>query len=170
MLPQFRLGAALTIWRLRTSGAGLVLGWAGAAFAAYPAAGSLGANSANWAFVTDTGVLTAGFTIEGTGTKNVLIRAIGPTLSGFGVGGAWGDPILVLFAGSTPLGANDDWGAAGNVAQIVAAAQQVGGFALAAGSRDAAMLVTLQPGTYTAQVAGVGGSVGAGLVEIYEVP
>jgi hypothetical protein len=46
----------------------------------------------------------------------------------------------------------------------------VGAFALPASSRDAALLVTLQPGSYTVQVSGVGGTTGVALVEVYEVP
>ena len=47
----------------------------------------------------------------------------------------------------------------------------MGAFALASpASRDAALLVTLQPGSYTAQLSGVGGTTGVALIEIYEVP
>jgi hypothetical protein len=54
-------------------------------------------------------------------------------------------------------------------AQIIAAAAQVGEFPLPAGSKDAALLITLQPGLYTAVVTGVGNTTGVALVEIYEV-
>jgi len=52
---------------------------------------------------------------------------------------------------------------------IVAAAQAVGAFPLPSGSKDAALLLDLPPGAYTAQMEGVGGATGIGLIEIYEV-
>jgi hypothetical protein len=45
----------------------------------------------------------------------------------------------------------------------------VGAFSLPANSKDAAILVTLEPGAYTAQVSGVGSTTGTALIEIYEV-
>lgn len=116
-------------------------------------------------------VLTAGFVIGGGGgaAKTVLIRAIGPTLAEppFGVGGAMGDPKLELFQGQAVIAANDNWG---GDAQLSAVAGTVGAFALGnAASRDAVLLVTLAPGSYTAQVSGVSGG-GLALVEVYEVP
>jgi hypothetical protein len=72
-------------------------------------------------------------------------------------------PLQIQF----PIGnENDDW----TDPAIAAAAARSGTFALTAGSRDAALLVTLPPGTYTAQVSGVGGSTGVALIEVYEVP
>jgi hypothetical protein len=116
-------------------------------------------------------VLTAGFVIGGGGgaAKTVLIRAIGPTLAEppFGVGGAMADPKLDLFQGQAVIAANDNWG---GDTQLSAVAGAVGAFALGnAASRDAVLLVTLAPGSYTAQVSGVGGG-GMALVEVYEVP
>jgi hypothetical protein len=64
---------------------------------------------------------------------------------------------------------NDNWSAATNAAEIQAAAAQSGAFALASGSRDAAVLVTLSAGSYTASVSGVGNTTGTALVEIYVV-
>lgn len=120
-------------------------------------------------------ILIAGFTIGGTGSKRVLIRAIGPTLGGFGVLGTLADPRLELYAsnGTTPISANDNWGAAANAAEVSAVFTQVGAFQLALESKDAALLVTLPPGSYTAQVTGLGTAVtstGTALVEVYEVP
>ncbi|MCC6989029.1 MAG: immunoglobulin domain-containing protein [Acidobacteria bacterium] len=110
-------------------------------------------------------VLIAGFGISGTGTKRLLIRAVGPALAGFGVTGTLADPVLELFTGATKLAENDDWPA--ELAPQFAAA---GAFALTRGSRDAALVVTLPPGAYTAQVHGSGAATGEALVEIYEVP
>ena len=111
--------------------------------------------------------VTAGFVIGGSSARTVLVRAIGPTLTGFGVGGAIADPQFALFSGSTQLGANDNWG---GTAALTAAFDSVGAFQLPPTSRDAALLATLQPGAYTVQVSGVGGTTGVALVEVYEVP
>lgn len=114
--------------------------------------------------------LTAGFVVgpPGQGARTVLIRAIGPTLANFGVGGTVSDPQLTLFgAGGIRLGENDNWGGG---AALSAAFSAVGAFALPANSRDAAVLVTLPPGDYTVEVRGVAGATGSALVEVYEVP
>lgn len=114
--------------------------------------------------------LTAGFVVGGTGSRTVLIRAIGPTLGAapFNVGGVVADPQLVLFNGaSARIGDNDNWGGG---AALTAAFNSVGAFALPAASRDAALLVTLAPGNYSVQVSGVGGTTGVAIVEVYEVP
>jgi hypothetical protein len=113
--------------------------------------------------------LTAGFVIDGTATKRVLIRAVGPTIGEppFNVGGVVADPQLTLFSGQTGIRSNDNWG---GTAELTAAFTQVGAFALPAASRDAAVLITLQPGAYTVQVSGVGGTTGVAIVEVYEVP
>ena len=110
-------------------------------------------------------VLIAGFNVAGTGSKQLLIRAIGPKLETFGVGGVLADPKLEIFSDSTKIAENDNWSA--SLAPTFAA---VGAFALEAGSRDAALVVALSPGSYTVQVAGVGGTTGEALVEVYEVP
>lgn len=112
-------------------------------------------------------ILIAGFAISGQQPKTVLIRAIGPGLTQFNVPGALVDPKLELFSGSTKINENDNWGGAASLATLFG---NVGAFSLPAASRDAVLLVTLAPGTYTAQVSGVGNTSGVGLVEVYEVP
>ncbi|HEY1108781.1 MAG TPA: hypothetical protein VGE76_09120, partial [Opitutaceae bacterium] len=111
--------------------------------------------------------------------KRVLIRGIGPSLTGFGVAGALVDSTVKVYQGSTLVAQNDDWGtpqavaggtAPATGAEISAAATATGAFALGAGTRDAALLVTLPPGAYSAVVAGSANTTGAGLVEVYEVP
>ncbi len=78
------------------------------------------------------------------------------------------DPKLDLFgAGNALIATNDNWG--GDAAQS-ATFSAVGAFALANPStKDAVLLVTLDPGNYSAQVSGLGGSTGLALIEIYEV-
>lgn len=113
--------------------------------------------------------LTAGFVLAGDGPRTVLIRAIGPTLGAapFSVPGVVSDPQLALFSGQTQLNANDNWAGA---SALSAAFAQVAAFALPPDSRDAALLATLQPGSYTVQVSGVGGATGIALIEVYEIP
>ena len=120
----------------------------------------------------DGAILIAGFVIQGDVPKQVLIRAIGPSLAQFGVSGVLADPQLALFrqGSATAIQQNDNWIASANAAQLSLAMAQVGAFTLPAVSRAAAMLVTLEPGAYSAQVSGVGGTTGVALIEIYDVP
>ena len=131
---------------------------------------------------TGDGQLIAGFVVTGDEPKRVLIRGIGPGLTAFGVTGALADPQLKLFSGpnsATPIAQNDNWGtplpitggaAPATSAEIVTASTAAGAFPLTAGSKDAAMLVTLPPGNYSAVMSGTANTTGAGLVEVYEVP
>ena len=113
-------------------------------------------------------ILIAGFVIGGSTSRTVLIRASGPALAPFGVAGTLADPTLQLYAGPTLLSSNNGWGGS---PQIASAAASVGAFAWSnASSHDSAILVSLPPGAYTAQVVGAGGDTGVALVEVYEVP
>ena len=115
------------------------------------------------------GTLIAGFVIAGNAPRTVLIRGVGPTLSAFAVAGVLADPTITVFSGATTVATNDNWGTgASTAAQLTATAAQVGAFALVAGSRDAAVLLTLQPGMYTVQVTGVGNTTGVALLEVYD--
>lgn len=111
--------------------------------------------------------LIAGFAINGTGTKRLLIRAVGPKLGEFGVTGVLADPKLEIFnAAGTVVASNDDWPAA-----LAATFAQAAAFAFTNGSKDAAVAVTLPAGaSYTAVVTGANGATGEALVEIYELP
>ncbi len=111
-------------------------------------------------------ILIAGFNIAGAGPKQLLIRAIGPKLTSFGVGGVLADPKLEIYSSAgVKLTENDNWGGA-----LGATFSAVGAFALDTGSRDAALVTALPPGSYTAQVRGADGGTGEALIEIYEVP
>jgi hypothetical protein len=122
---------------------------------------------------TGTNVLIAGFVVGGSTSETVLIRASGPALIPFGVPGNLPDPQLQLFRAngdgtSTLIQTNSGWG---GDTQIAAVAATVGAFSWgSAASPDSAILVTLQPGAYTAQVSGEGGDTGIALVEVYELP
>ncbi len=115
------------------------------------------------------GVMIAGFVIGGSLPKRVLVRASGPALTNFGVGGTLPDPQLTLFdSGGTAIASNDDWKLARDPTVTRATAARLGAFALAEGSLDAAMVTTLAPGSYTIVVSGAGSSTGNALVEVYE--
>jgi hypothetical protein len=111
---------------------------------------------------------TVGFVVGGATSRNVLVRAIGPGLSGVGVASGFvADPTLTLFAGQRKIDENDDWGGS---AALRAAFDGVGAFQVPARSLDAALLAALQPGQYSVQVSGVQGATGLVLVEVYEAP
>lgn len=110
-------------------------------------------------------IVSPGFYIAGTGTKQVLIRAAGPALGAFGVPTTMPDPQLKLYHGTEVIAQNDNWDAAA----IGGAFDRVGAFGFAANSRDAALLATLPAGQpYTVQVSGVDGSSGIVLIEVYD--
>ena len=113
-------------------------------------------------------VLTVGFVVGGAGGKQLLIRAVGPGLAQFGVGGLLADPQLTVFpAGqSTSIASNNDWG---GTAALKTAFGLAGAFVIADASRDAAVVVTLQPGGYTVVVSGLGSTTGNTLVEVYDL-
>jgi hypothetical protein len=128
-------------------------------------------NISTRAFVgTGAAVEIAGFVVHGTQPTTVLIRAVGPTLSTFSVSGVLAQPTLtVQDASANPVATNMGWSTNSNAAAIATTAAAVGAFALPSGSADCALLLTLQPGNYTATVSGVGGTSGIALVEAYQV-
>jgi hypothetical protein len=113
-------------------------------------------------------ILIAGFVISGGTPLTILLRGVGPTLSQFGIAAPIAAPNLVLYdAANTVLQANSGWA---NNADLAADFSQVGAFPLPTGSADAAMVVTLPPGSYTVEMSGVNNVTGVGLAEVYELP
>jgi len=118
--------------------------------------------------------LTPGFILGGSGTKNLLIRAVGPTLTEFSVPGALADPKLDLIplGSSSVLLSNDNWGLglASDQTALTVTAQSVGAFPLPAGSDDSAVVTTLTAGQgYTARISSVAAtSSGVALAEVYD--
>jgi hypothetical protein len=112
--------------------------------------------------------LTAGFTIQGEGGVKVLLRGIGPALERFGVTGVLANPRVVLFRGEALIASNDNWSEV-DAGAIEAAQTAVGAFALGEKSQDAAVVILMSPGSYSAQVSSTSGS-GMALIEVYEVP
>ena len=111
------------------------------------------------------GTFFGGFVLDGTQSKTVLIRAVGPGLAGVGIPtGFLADPVLSLRQGGNEIASNDDWSGQ----QIVDLTRTAGSFPLTAGSRDAVLVRTLAPGAYTTIVTGKGGA-GEVIFEVYEI-
>jgi hypothetical protein len=116
-------------------------------------------------------IMIAGFVVLGSQPAKVLIRGIGPALGSFNVPGFLAQPVLSVFDSTdTMIATNTGWGTAADPAEITSVAAAVGAFALTSGSADSALVLTLQPGTYSAEVSGVGGTTGVALVEVYQAP
>jgi hypothetical protein len=114
--------------------------------------------------------LIGGFVIAGQ-AQRVLIRAIGPGLGQFNVSGALPDPFLSIQRGNLALYFNGGWGTRPDADEIAQTAVEVGAFPLARSSEDAALLVELPPGAYTAGVVSESGTnAGEALLEIYVLP
>ena len=158
---------AYTVQLISKNGPGVAL------IEAYDAGGDATSRLINVAARTTAGTgsatLIAGFVV-GESTRSIMIRAIGPTLSAFGVPGVLVDPYLRIYRGNELIAENNDWGKVPSTGTIAATTTQVGAFPLPASSRDAVLLMTLEPGAYTAQISGNDGSSGVALVEVYEVP
>ena len=110
-------------------------------------------------------VLIGGFIISG-GPKLVLIRVLGPGLANYGITAPLPDPTVTLYHGQTVLVSNTGWQNQSN-ANLVTEIQATHLAPPDAG--DDAILVQLEPGTYTSIVQGASGDTGTALVEVYEV-
>jgi hypothetical protein len=112
----------------------------------------------------DTGqsVLIAGFIINGSGSKNVVLRAIGPSLTSSGISNGLPDPVLELRAADGSLiESNDDWTSNQTAIQATGLAPT--------DPRESAIARTLAPGVYTAIVSGKGAANGIALAEVYDI-
>ncbi len=148
-------------------------------------------NISTRAFVgTGSNVAVGGFIVTGTGTKQVLLRGFGPTLTSFGVAGAIANPTLNLEwdddnnpnTSAILILSNNDWGTAvgscpapvascGTPTDIFNTGMSADTYAPSNPNRglDAAMLLSLPPGTYTARLSGVAGGTGVGLIGVDDV-
>ncbi len=120
---------------------------------------------------TENGVTIGGFVIAGHEPKQVLMRAVGPTLTTQGIGASevLADPTIELHHGADMLATNDNWGDNTNAAAITSTAVRVGATALdASDTKSAAMLVTLDPGVYTFIARGRNNTSGIVLLEVYD--
>jgi hypothetical protein len=98
----------------------------------------------------------------------VLVRVGGPALAAFGVSGTLPNPKLSVFSGSNVIASNDDWSS--NQSAVLDAGTKAGAFPFATGSRDAAIVLDLNAGSYTFVVTGDAGTSGEVLLEVYRVP
>jgi len=117
-------------------------------------------------------ILDGGFMIQGTTPKRVIIRAIGPELSQYGVPNPLADPTLELHDGTRALiASNDNWQTTiigGIITQDQVQDIRNSGYAPGDG-RESAIIATLPPGNYTAIVSGVNNTTGVALVEVYDL-
>lgn len=115
--------------------------------------------------------LIAGFIVGGNQPERLLLRAVGPGLLEHGITSPATDPILTLYEGEDRIAVNHAWEEVNNGEEVAAAGAAAGAFALKPGSRDAALVVTLEPGSYTMVVEdGDPDASGMALVEVYRVP
>src|SRR6185436_20917571 len=143
----------------------LLVAMAGAVALPADAAGRLNAISTRMKVLTGNDVAIAGFIVSGTVPKTLVVRGRGPSLGAAGMPNSLDDPVLQLVRASDQvlIGTNDNWQTDARAAQL-----QASGYAPTY-AVEAALLVTLDPGAYTAIVSGAAGSVGAALVEVFEL-
>jgi hypothetical protein len=104
-------------------------------------------------------------------SRALLIRAVGPGLSDFGVSNFLARPQLkVVFSNGVVAAENIGWQSAANRDALIAASARVGAFPLNLNRADSAVFVSLAPLPYTIQVSGADDGSGVALVEVYEVP
>jgi hypothetical protein len=117
-------------------------------------------------------VMIGGFIVQGTQTKRVMVRAIGPELSQYGVPNALADPTLELRDRTSALiASNDNWVTTiigGIITQDQVRDIMNSGLA-PTDRRESAIIATLPPGDYTAIVRGVNNTTGVALVEVYDI-
>jgi outer membrane protein assembly factor BamB len=127
-------------------------------------------------------LLIAGFYVGGPSPATVLVRGVGPALAAapFNLAGALAQPVVGVYDSSSVLiASNSGWGNAPvagtspvNATYRTATAPDMsaaGAFPLTTGSLDSALVLTLPPGAYTAEISGGGGSSGVALAEVYQI-
>lgn len=108
-------------------------------------------------------VLIAGYIVGGYKPQRVVVRAIGPSLTQFGVSGALPDPLLELHNGQgTTIASNDDW-------QDTQEQELIDTTIPPSDPLESAIVINLQPGNYTAVISGFDGATGVGLAEVYNL-
>jgi hypothetical protein len=113
-------------------------------------------------------VLIAGFIITGSDPKKVIIRGLGPSLGAVGVQGALTDTTLELHQGANTLATNDNWkidDQSGQSQEATISATTIP----PSNDLESALVVTLNPGAYTAVLAGKNQTIGIGVVEVYDL-
>ena len=118
-------------------------------------------------------ILIAGFVVHGTQPATVLIRAVGPGLATFGVAGVLSQPVLTVFdSTNTSIASNTGWQTGPDPADVssVGSAVETCLRAQRLASAESALVLTLPPGSYTAQLTVASGTTGIALVEVYQAP
>lgn len=111
-------------------------------------------------------VLVPGFVISGDMNRRVLVRGIGPGLEKYGVTGFLRDPEIEVYTGQDSIGFNLDWEHS-DPSALAMAFQEAGAPALDTGAKDAAILLDLSPGAYTAHIRSTDGTLGVALLELF---
>jgi hypothetical protein len=114
-------------------------------------------------------VLIAGFVVTGAAPKQVLIRGVGPGLAQYGILDHLHDPYIRVVRDGATVAHNDDWAFSNQAGLVEAAFAASQAFALDPASRDAAIVLTLDPGLYTAILSGADGGEGVAIVEVYDL-
>jgi N-acetylneuraminic acid mutarotase len=117
-------------------------------------------------------VMIGGFIVQGTGTKSVIIRAIGPELTQYGITNVLANPTLQLYNSAGALiGSNDNWQT--TIIGGVITSNQVSDIQnsghVPTNANESAIIANLAPGNYTAIVSGVSNTTGVALVEAYDL-
>jgi photosystem II stability/assembly factor-like uncharacterized protein len=120
------------------------------------------------------GVMIGGFILAGVAPTTVLIRGVGPSLADFGVPGPLANPVLQIFSGPGMIAENDDWETSLPLCQVSGftcgdAAEIMATGLAPTNPLEAAILITLPPGPYTAILSGLGATTGVGLVEVLDI-
>ena len=157
------------IWKYPPGGTGAIFasGFSNPQYLAFEPATDFPLNiSTRMRVLTGDNVLIAGFIIAGTEPKNVIIRGIGPSLTGAGI--TLADPTLELHQGDVTLSTNDNWKINDQTGQSQEADIRATTIP-PSNDLESAILMTLSPGAYTAILAGKNGGTGVGVVEVYDL-
>lgn len=120
-----------------------------------------------------TDAMVTGFVISGSASRRVLVRAVGPTLTAFGVNDALRNPVLSVHQNSQLVATNAAWAGATRAAtdELLEVFDRAGAFRFVdEASRDAALVLNLSPGAYSTQVHSGDGAPGSALLEVYDLP
>ena len=109
-------------------------------------------------------VLIAGFIVQGTESKRIIIRGIGPSLGAFGIADPLQDPTLELNENDVgTIATNDNWPENANAAEIMTSGLSP------SNTNESTLLLSVAPGSYTAVLRGKAGSTGIGVIEVYDL-
>jgi hypothetical protein len=109
------------------------------------------------------GLMISGFVVNGSASKRLLIRGLGPSLANSGLLNALADPTLSVYSGSNRLATNDNWADGAAADELTTRGLQP------SNAHESAIILTLGPGSYTNLLSGVSGAKGLGLVEVYDL-